>query len=134
TSLVDGTRVPKSHLRLETYGTVDELNSFVGLLRSEIARDDRLKNLNEIRFLQSLQNLLFNVGSRLACADPEMREKLPGLGDKAIEDIEKNIDLLTGELAPLRNFILPGGSPSASLAHVCRSVCRRGERITYTLN
>jgi cob(I)alamin adenosyltransferase len=134
TSLVDGTRVPKSHLRLETYGTVDELNSFVGLLRSEITREDRLKDLKEIQYLWNIQNLLFNLGSRLACADPQMRDQLPGLGQSAIETIEKNIDHLTQSLTPLRNFILPGGSPPASLAHVCRSVCRRAERITYALH
>ncbi len=133
TSLVGGTKVSKTDPRLESYGTVDELNSFVGLLRSEIQKQPALAELKEPLFLESLQNLLFNMGSHLACESEELRSSLPGISAHAVEGVEKQIDALHAELAPLRSFILPGGTTPAALAHVCRSVCRRAERASCQL-
>ena len=133
TSLVGGTKVPKTDPRLESYGTVDELNSFLGLLRSEIQTDPRLMTLQEPRFLETLQNLLFNMGSHLACEDPELRKSLPTISSTSVQMVEAQIDALTSELTPLKSFILPGGTTPTALAHVCRSVCRRAERATCHL-
>lgn len=129
TSLVGGSKVAKTDARLDSYGTVDELNSFVGVLRSEIQKDSEL-HAAKAPYLETLQNLLFNIGSQLACEDPVLREKLPPVTEKAVTELEAQIDKLQAELAPLKQFILPGGTTAAALAHVCRSVCRRAERVT----
>ena len=118
TSLVGGQRVSKAHQRIESYGTIDELNSFIGLLIT--ALDDQA----DIDFLSFIQHKLFTIGSYLA-TDQETTER--------IERIEREIDRLDSELPQMKNFILPGGSRSASLAHVCRTVCRRAERQIYRL-
>lgn len=123
TSLVGGTRVPKTHIRLEAYGTVDELNSNLGLLITYLP-DDWDKN-----FLQHVQDKLFAVGSHLA-TDQEKTKlyEISIITPALIEAIEKEIDHLDSLLSPLSNFILPGGSRGAAICHICRTVCRRAER------
>jgi len=126
TSLVGGTRVPKLHLRLEAYGTIDELNSFIGLLACCIEE-------NEVRdILSFIQNKLFTVGSYLAT---ETEHVQPGaksiIHDDDIDLLEKEMDRLDNELPPLHAFVLPGGNEGAARAHICRTVCRRAERCIY---
>ncbi len=132
TTLVSGTKVLKSSLRLETYGTIDELNSFLGLALTQIRK---LKNISEVEpLLDAIQNQLFNLGSQLACDDKKMAEKLPQVTDAQIKDMEHSIDAMTVQLKPLKNFILPGGGELAGLLHVARTVCRRAERWAVRLN
>lgn len=132
TSLVEGTKVSKSDLRIDSYGTVDELNSFVGMLISEMQKEPKIHN--ETHHLTTLQNWLFDLGSQLACSDPKMATKLPPLKTDSIQSVEEWIDGIDGELQPLRNFILPGGHPAAAVAHVCRTVTRRAERLCVSLD
>jgi cob(I)alamin adenosyltransferase len=123
TSLIGGTRVPKSHLRIETYGTVDELNSFIGFLYDQLA-DERSKNI-----LREIQDRLFTIGSSLACdPDKEPKMKLPDLREEDVVLMESEIDEMNKVLKPMKSFILPGGSMAVSSAHIARSVCRRAER------
>src|SRR5687767_3861402 len=111
TSLVGGKRVAKSDERLETYGTVDELNSVIGVLVSVIQRDVTQKEVSDlVALLQDIQNDLFNVGSQLACEDENVRAKLPSVSEEKIVTLEKTMDAYTTHLKPLRNFILPGGT------------------------
>jgi len=123
TSLVGGTRVPKTHIRLEAYGTVDELNANLGLLVTYLPDEQ------DRHFLQQVQNRLFAVGSQLA-TDP----KKNGLKEASVitcgqvEAVEHEIDRLSNLLPPLSAFLLPGGSRGAAHCHVCRTVCRRAER------
>ena len=123
TSLVGGTRVPKTHIRLEAYGTVDELNSNLGLLITYLT-DNRDRN-----FLQHVQDKLFAVGSHLA-TDQEKTQlyEISIITPALIEAIEQEIDHLVSLLPPLSNFILPGGSRGSAICHICRTVCRRAER------
>lgn len=126
TSLVGGTRVDKNHVRLDAYGTVDELNSFLGWLICEV-KDDTSKP-----FLAYLQHKLFTVGSYLATETEQMQPRPASIittGD--IERIEKEIDRIDAQLPKVKRFILPGGSESASRAHICRTVSRRAERNVY---
>lgn len=136
TSLVSGTKISKSHTRLEAYGTVDELNSSLGVARSEIARakgaTQQRKTLDAQ--LKNIQNDLFNLGSLLACEKPEVALKLPSIGEPEIKEMEVHIDQMTKVLKPLKEFILPGGHPLASSLHVSRTVCRRAERWTVRLS
>lgn len=128
TSLVGGQRVSKAHQRIESYGTVDELNSFIGLLIT--ALDDQA----EIEFLSFVQHKLFTIGSYLATDQETTELKIESkVMPETISRIEHEIDRLDNELPKMRNFILPGGARSASLAHVCRTVCRRAERQIYRL-
>ena len=123
TSLVGGTRVPKTHIRLEAYGTVDELNSNLGLLVTYLS-DERDKN-----FLKQVQDKLFAVGSHLATDREKTGLKAASIIDwKEVETMESEIDRLDGLLPPLSAFVLPGGSRGAAVCHVCRTVCRRSER------
>ena len=124
TGLFGAGRVPKYSLRIETYGTVDELNSFIGLAVSEIS-DEEVNGL-----LIKIQNELFTVGSNLAAPNLEKDKKniIPLVTEKFYTDAEKAIDHFEEKLEPLKNFILPGGSKGSALLHVCRSVCRRAER------
>lgn len=124
TSLVGGKRVPKTHARLDAYGTVDELNSFIGLLLEEI-NDNHSRNI-----LHSIQSNLFTVGCALA-TESEKQESLCSVDEFQIRMIEDEIDRLDTFLPKLNHFILPGGCKSAALAHVCRSICRRAERSIY---
>lgn len=123
TSLIGGTKVYKSHLRIEAYGTVDELNSFIGLCL------DHLKSHNIENVLAEVQDRLFTIGSALAC-DPEKETKLkiPDLHEEDIVLLEKEIDRMNEILPPMRSFVLPGGHVLVSTLHVARTVCRRAER------
>jgi len=128
TGLIGGTRVLKHHIRIETYGTVDELNSYIGLLR-----DKALAEIDK-DFLVNIQDRLFTLGSLLA-ADPEKAKmKLPELIEKDIIDIELRIDDMDKTLVPMTSFILPGGHESVSFIHIARCVCRRAERLVSALN
>lgn len=122
-SLFGGDRISKSDMRLESYGTVDELNSFLGLLIAELPDDYVLTPE-----LTRVQHLLFNLGSLLATADESLLVKLNGVDVTDIEGLEASIDQMQISLEPLKQFILPGGSRAASYAHVCRTICRRAER------
>lgn len=126
TSLVGGTRVSKTHVRLDAYGTIDELNSFVGLLICS------LDNKDELEVLTNMQSKLFNVGAYLATETESMPPKAASIiTDADISAIEHHMDELDSTLPPIRQFVLPGGCESAARAHVCRSVCRRAERCMY---
>jgi cob(I)alamin adenosyltransferase len=126
TSLFGGERVRKDHPRVEAYGAVDELNALIGLARTELEGDD----LQEL--LEGVQRSLFEVGGELATpgegAKKGARKSVPRVSDSHVEALEQAIDKLDVELAPLRAFILPGGSRGAALLHHARTVCRRAER------
>ena len=128
TSLIGGTKVPKSHIRIESYGTVDELNSFIGLLA------DSFQDEHTILLLREVQDRLFTIGSSLAC-DPEKetKMKIPDLKESDIELLEQEIDKMNEVLSVMKSFILPGGSMAVSYAHVARCVCRRAERMSVLL-
>ena len=128
TSLVGGTRVGKTHIRLEAYGTVDELNSNLGFLVTYLS-DERDRN-----FVQQVQDKLFFVGSYLA-TDREKTElhQASIISSELVEIMEHEIDRLDGMLPPLSFFVLPGGSRGAAVCHICRTVCRRAERRILTL-
>lgn len=127
TSLIGGTRVPKYHLRIESYGTVDELNSYIGLIRDQdIAAHDK-------EILKQIQDRLFTIGSSLA-ADPERSKMvIPDLYMTDVELLEQEMDVMNEQLPELRHFILPGGSNTISFCHIARCICRRAERITVEL-
>ncbi len=128
TSLIGGTRVPKYHLRIESYGTIDELNSYIGLISSQEV------NGKDVSMLKEIQNLLFTIGANLA-ADPEKSNmQLPDLQFKDIELLENEIDRMDAVLPQLKHFILPGGSNAVSFCHLARCVCRRAERLTIQLS
>lgn len=128
TSLIGGTKVLKSDLRIEAYGTVDELNSYVGLCRDLIV-DEPSKNI-----LKEIQDRLFTIGSLLAC-DPEKETKMniPGLKEEDIGLLETEIDKMDKELPEMKHFILPGGHVTVSHIHIARCVCRRAERCCVRL-
>lgn len=129
TSLVDGTRVKKNSLRIESYGTVDELNAQLGLLASFVTDEATLK------ILSSIQNELFTLGCNLAMGDnPKRNLEESIVSDEVIKVIENEIDRLQGIVPPLRAFVLPAGSHAASVAHVARTVCRRAERNIISLD
>ena len=128
TSLFGGKRVLKSELRIDTYGTVDELNAYIGLLRDQDVNQLRKEVLIEI------QDRLFTLGSILATEPGNARMKLPPLLSTDITFLEHQIDLLTEALPPMRFFVLPGGHPSVSFGHVARTVCRRAERLVIALD
>lgn len=127
TSLIGGTRVPKHHLRIEGYGTVDELNSYIGLVRDQdISEHDK-------DILKKIQDRLFTIGASLA-ADPQKSKMIiPDLHSEDIELLEQEIDIIDEQLSPLKHFILPGGSNAISFCHIARCICRRAERITVHL-
>lgn len=128
TSLLGGTRVPKHHLRIEAYGTVDELNSWIGLIRDQSIDDHSITSLIEI------QDRLFTIGSLLA-EDPEgSRMELPPLLEDDISFLEQEIDRMEEALPALRSFILPGGHTVVSYTHIARCVCRRCERVIAHLS
>jgi len=128
TGLIGGTRVNKFDLRIECYGTVDELNANIGML-NDLQEDESIK-----KELKSIQDLLFNVGSILA-ADPEKNKmELPGVEKTHVEFLEQKMDEMTGELPELKHFILPGGHIAVSAAHIARCVCRRAERLVVHLS
>jgi len=127
TSLIGGTRVPKYHLRIEAYGTVDELNSYIGLVRCQEIDTHHQSVLKEI------QDRLFTIGASLA-ADPETsRMKIPDLHPEDITLLETEMDAMNTLLPELKHFILPGGNTVVSYCHVARCICRRAERIAVHL-
>lgn len=128
TSLIGGTKVSKSHLRIEAYGTVDELNSYIGLCKDLLTDEQGKKVLLEI------QDRLFTIGSSLAC-DPikEQKMKIPDLEEADIELLEKEIDRMNDVILPMKNFILPGGHTTLSHLHIARCICRRTERCCVRL-
>lgn len=121
TSLFGGKRLPKNHIRIEAYGTVDELNSWIGLVRDSVPAESTRDLLKEV------QDRLFTIGSNLA-SDPDKEMIVPDIKEADIEQLEQAIDAMNEALPPLKNFILPGGHPTVSYCHVARCVCRRAER------
>src|SRR6202167_4274816 len=128
TSLAGGQRLPKNDLRIEAYGTVDELNSFIGLAR-ESARE--LRELDHI--LLRVQHELFNLGSILATMPEDVHPKQARITSGDSEQLEREIDRMNEGLPPLRSFVLPGGSRLNAELHICRTICRRAERICVAL-
>ena len=128
TGLFGGNRVPKDDLRIESYGTVDELNSLIGRLIEHSEMKDY------IGFFREIQADLFTIGSHLATVDEKMKEKLPSLDPNSIKNFENWMDEANEKVPQLRNFLLPGGHPSVADAHVARSVCRRAERRVVALS
>jgi len=124
TSLIGGTRVPKSHIRIESYGTIDELNSYLGFVND-------LCGHAEIReWLREIQDRLFTLGAELATTPvKEVKMKLPDLHESDIQWLEQCIDKMNEVLPEMRSFILPGGQQAASVCHVARCICRRAERL-----
>lgn len=127
TSLWGGARVPKHHIRIEAYGTTDELNSYIGVVR------DGLKDQAMRQELKTIQDRLFTLGSILA-TDPNKEMSTPDLHLSDVEALEKSIDKMEKELPALKNFILPGGHQTVSFCHVARCICRRAERLAVALN
>jgi cob(I)alamin adenosyltransferase len=127
TSLIGGTRVAKHHIRIESYGTVDELNSYVGLII------DQGLTAHDKEILKQIQDRLFTIGSSLASDPEKSRMIIPDLHLADIGLLEKEMDSMNGQLPELRHFILPGGSNAISYCHIARCVCRRAERITVQL-
>ena len=135
TALFGGTRVPKNHLRIESYGTVDELNSYVGLIR-----DQEIDDLTKSSLIK-IQDELFTVGAMLA-TPPEKetlkngkeRLNIPKIDDEAIQFLETEMDRMNDTLPQMTHFILPGGHQTVSFCHIARCVCRRAERLSVALN
>ncbi len=135
TALFGGTRVPKHHIRIESYGTIDELNSHIGLIRDQDI-DPLYKNT-----LMHIQDRLFTVGAILA-TDPEKailksgkaRLNIPKISSEDIERLEKEMDNMEASLPPMTHFVLPGGHQTVSFCHIARTVCRRAERLASHLN
>lgn len=132
TSLVGGSRVSKTHPRLSAYGTLDELNSVLGLVRGHLGVLKASAAEFERR-VQTVQNNLFNMGSHLACEDAKIALSLPGLSADGLSSLESDMDQWEAELPPLKQFILPGGSALSAFAHQARTVCRRAEREVLAL-
>lgn len=128
TSLIGGTRLPKHHMRIEAYGTVDELNSFIGLIRDNVSEKELFDLLIEI------QDRLFTIGSLLA-TDPtkDTKMQLPQLKEEDVVLLEKAIDKMNETLPEMKHFVLPGGHTTVSYCHVARCVCRRAERAVLKL-
>jgi len=128
TGLFGGSRVLKSHARVDAYGTVDELNAFIGLLHDSLD-DEPVREL-----LRQIQHRLFSIGATLA-SDPAGEYAVPtDIRDTDISLLENSMDAMDEHLPELKNFILPGGYPTVSLCHVCRTVCRRAERLVVALH
>jgi cob(I)alamin adenosyltransferase len=136
TSLVGGQRIPKDDLRIEAYGTVDELNAVVGLARSTAEQHGRqFESLNEFaRTLKRVQHELFNLGSILATLPQDVHPKQPRITLREIEKLESEIDAANQSLPALRSFVLPGASRLDAELHICRTVCRRAERLLVQLS
>lgn len=128
TALFGGKRVSKANLRIDAYGTIDELNAYVGMLRDQPVNDKRKDVLTEI------QDRLFTVGAMLATEPGNTKVKVPVLNDGDVEFLEKQIDTMDAVLPPMKSFILPGGHASVSFGHITRTVCRRSERLVIALN
>lgn len=129
TGLIGGTRVSKADIRLDAYGSVDELNAYIGLLATQDQKPEH------VEFLQKIQNLLFNIGSNLATDTSKTDlNHVSVMKEEYISAIEQEIDRIDSQLSPLNHFILPGGSSKAALCHVCRTVARRAERRIIEMN
>lgn len=128
TALLGGTRVSKSNIRIEAYGTVDELNSYIGLLR------DQKINVKRKDFLSAIQNHLFALGANLSSDPSKTKSIAPVLTEDDIEALEGSMDKMNEDLPEMRNFILPGGHVSVSFCHIARCVCRRAERWVINLS
>ncbi len=128
TQLIGGTRVAKDHIRIEAYGTVDELNSFVGLIR------DQEINAHHKKILLEIQDRLFTIGSSLASDPEKSRMKLPDLKEEDILLLETEMDQMNEQLPEMKSFILPGGHTTVSYTHLARCVCRRAERLSVHLS
>ena len=134
TALFGGTRVPKHHIRIDSYGTVDELNSYIGLIR------DQEINSHYQNVLMDIQDLLFTVGAVLA-TDPEKatlkngkdRLNIPKISEDNITALEREMDTMDAALPPMTHFVLPGGHQTVSFCHIARCVCRRAERLASAL-
>ena len=128
TSLLGGKKVPKNNMRIESYGNTDELNSFLGLL------NDQIRDKETNHFLKKIQDRLFTIGSMLAM---ETKKKssiaIPVLHEEDVLQLEEKIDEMDKELPPMKSFVLPGGHPLVSSAHICRTVCSRAERSVVSL-
>lgn len=135
TGLVGGQRVKKNALRIETYGTVDELSSAIGMaravLRPSLATNARAARLDA--WLAWTQDILFNLGSELATMTKDRWEGMPLVGASDVKALERAIDEAQRDLEPLANFIHPGGSPPGAYLHLARTICRRAERLLVTL-
>ena len=131
TGLVGGARAAKDSPRIEAYGTVDELNAQIGVVRVALARSAARERLDPV-FVR-IQNELFNLGSDLATPDEERRKRQPTLAARHVEALEREIDDLNDVLPDLKSFVLPGGGEVSALLHVARTVCRRAERRTLAL-
>jgi cob(I)alamin adenosyltransferase len=131
TALVGGQKVPKDALRIECYGTVDELNSIVGLACTTAQSDEWLSELAAI--LRRIQHELFNLGSLLATLPADVHPKQPRITKADVEQLEREIDRMNAELPSLRSFVLPGGCRINAELHLARTVCRRAERLAVTL-
>jgi cob(I)alamin adenosyltransferase len=135
TSLASGQRMPKDSLRIEAYGTIDELNAFVGAscqtVREVLAAHPGLTQLADI--LTRVQHELFNLGSILATKAEDVHPKQPRVTDADIVQLEREIDSMNEGLPPLKSFVLPGGSRLNVELHICRTICRRAERLTVSL-
>jgi cob(I)alamin adenosyltransferase len=127
TSLIGGTRVPKCSMRIESYGTVDELNSHLGLIRDQEINEEYKRQILEI------QDRLFTIGSSLASDPGKSKMKIPGLFDQDVENLEHWMDEMDAVLPEMKSFVLPGGHPTVSICHIARCVCRRAERIIFDL-
>ncbi len=127
TSLIGGTRVPKYHLRIEAYGTIDELNSWLGLIRDQPIDD------HSLRIVMDIQDRLFTIGSLLASDPEKSRMKLPELTSDDVTILENEMDMMESHLSELKSFILPGGHTTVSYTHIARCVCRRCERLVVHL-
>jgi cob(I)alamin adenosyltransferase len=128
TQLIGGTRIPKHSLRIECYGTVDELNSHIGLIRDQEINKKYIEQLIEI------QDRLFTLGSRLAADPSKSTMKLPEIKSEDLTFLEKAIDEMDENLPPMKSFVLPGGHSTVSFCHIARCVCRRAERNVTFLN
>jgi cob(I)alamin adenosyltransferase len=133
TRLVDGSECSKATLRVETYGAVDELNSTLGLVVTCMKRAEKSELTPLLQEVEKIQNQLFTLGSHLACEKEETRKMLPPLEEIWIQTLEQAIDRMTSELPELRDFILPGGSPTSAYLHLSRTTCRRAERLVVAL-
>lgn len=128
TSLIGGTRVPKHHIRIEAYGTVDELNSYIGLVK------DQQIDAHSKEILLEIQDRLFTIGASLASDPEKSKMKIPDLKEEDITLLENEIDKMNESLPEMRSFVLPGGHTTVSFCHIARCVCRRAERLSIHLS
>lgn len=129
TALVGGTRVDKDNVRVEAYGTIDELNANIGLL----ARSSNINDPQIVKLLKKVQNKLFNIGAYLATPNTGGEVEIRGISDDDVKELEQQIDVMDLQLPPLEGFVLPGGSRVSAQCDICRTVTRRAERRVVSL-